>query len=257
MTTFIYQLSILFFMLRINFQELGLTKVEGKVYIALIKLGSTKTGPLVKRTELHRATVYDALKRLIEKGLATHIIKEKTKYFQATPPKHFLDIIEEEKIDLEAKEFHVKNIIKDLEKIQEQAKIKESAQIYQGKRGLKTIFEDILNYKYIYSFASKGKFGETLGAYFNQFQNKKKLKKINDKILINEEFKGSKYVKSIYGETRFLPKDYEYPTATIIYGYKVAIFVFTEYPIAFVIESKEVTDSYRTYFELLWKKSIT
>ncbi len=241
----------------INFQELGLTEIEGKVYIALIKLGSTKTGPLVKKTELHRATVYDVLKRLSEKGLATYITKEKTKYFQATQPKHFLDILEEEKINLESKEDHIKDMVKNLESIQEQAKIKESAQIYQGKRGLKTIFEDILNYNKICSFASKGKFGEVLGSYFDQFQNRKKQKKIKDRILINEELKASKYVKSIYGEVRFLPKDYDYPTATFIYGDKVAIFVFTEYPIAFVIENKEVANSYRTYFELLWEKSIS
>ena len=80
-----------------SLEEFGLTKIEAKVYLNLLRLGSTTTGPLVKKTELHRATVYDALKRLMEKGLINFIIKEKTRYFQAADPKHFLDLIQYQK----------------------------------------------------------------------------------------------------------------------------------------------------------------
>ena len=240
---------------KINLEQLGLTRIEAKVYLALLKLGSTTTGPLVKKTELHRATVYDALKRLMEKGLVTFIIKEKTKYFQAVNPEHFLDLIKEKKRELEEKEKLAKDIIKKLKQIREQAKIKESASIFQGKRGIKTVFEDILKYKEYYAFASRGKFREILGSYFDQFQRKKRQKRIKAKILIDESLKNSEYVKSIYGEIRFLPKEYNYPTATIVYDNKVAFFVFAEYPTAFLIESKEVADSFKSYFELLWKLS--
>ncbi len=242
-------------MVEVNLEQLGLTKIEAKVYLALLKLGSTTTGPLVKKTELHRATVYDVLKRLMEKGLVTFIIKEKTKYFQATNPERFLDIAEEQKQEIEKKEKEIKEIVKNLQLIQEQAKIKESASIFQGRRGIKTIFEDILNYQEYYAFASKGKFKEILGVYFDQFQKRKKQKKIKAKILIDESLKGSDYVKSIHGEVRFLPKEYNYPTATFVYDDKVAFFVFTEYPTAFLIESKEVADSYKSYFEVLWKSA--
>jgi len=115
--------------------------------------------------------------------------------------------------------------------------------------------EDMLKYKTIYSFASKGKFGEILGTYFDYFQKNKKRRKINDMILMDESFRNTDYVKSIYGEIRFLPKEYTYPTATFIYGDKVAFFVFTDYPTAFLIESKEVAESFRSYFKLLWNKA--
>ncbi len=240
-------------MVEINLQELGLTKIESKVYLTLLKIGSTTTGPLVKKTELHRATVYDVLKRLMEKGLASFIIKEKTKYFQATEPEHFSELVEKEKQELEKKEKISKEIVKKLKNIQEQAKIKESASIFQGKRGIQTIFEDLLKHKEYYVLASKGKFKEILGNYFEQFQKKKKQKKIKSGILIDESLKASDYVKSIHGEIKFLPKQYSYPTATFIYGDKVAFFVFTEYPIAFLIQSQEIASSFKQYFELLWK----
>ncbi len=155
--------------------------------------------------------------------------------------------------EIENKEKTARKIIEKLNQIKEQAKIKESASIFQGKRGIRTIFEDILNYKEYLAFASGGKFKEILGTYFDQFQIKKRQKKIKSMILIDEALKGSDYVKSIRGEIRFLPKEYNYPTATFIYENKVAFFVFTDYPTAFLIESKEVAESYRNYFALLWK----
>lgn len=236
-----------------NLESLGLTKLETKVYLELLKLGSTKAGPLVTKTELHRTTVYDILKRLMEKGLVSFIFKEKTRYFQASNPEHFLDLINEKREEINKKEKDIKKVVRDLKYIQEQSKIKESAQIMQGKRAIKTVFEDILEYKEYYSFASKGKFKEILETYFDQFQIKKRRRKIKAKILIDESLRDSDYVKSISGEIKFLPKEYSYPTATFIFGYKVAFFVFTEYPTAFLIESKELAESYKSYFALLWK----
>lgn len=244
-------------MTRDNLEQLGLTKIEATVYLALLKLGSTTTGPLVKKTELHRATVYDVLKRLMEKGLATFIVKEKTKYFRISSPEHLFDLIEEQKQELERKEQIAKTTVRELQKIQRQVKINENASIFQGKKGVKTIFEDILKYKEYYVFASESKFRDMFGNYYYLFQRKKKQRKIKAKLLIDESLKGSDYIKSIYADIRFLAKESKYPADTFIYGDKVALLIFTEYPTAFLIESKAVADSFKNYFELLWDKANT
>ena len=101
----------------LQLEKLGLTKTEAKVYLSLLKLGSTKTGLLVRKTNLHRATVYDVLKRLIEKGLVSYIIKGKIKYFQVTEPEYFLDKIKEKENKLKEKEIFVKNLVKELKDI--------------------------------------------------------------------------------------------------------------------------------------------
>jgi len=237
----------------INFSELGLTEIEGRIFVSLLKLGISKAGPIIRKTELHRATVYDGLQRLMEKGLVTFIIKEKTKYFQASKPDQLLELLKEKKKSLELQSRYAQRIVGELNRIKRQEKSRETATVYQGINGLRAVFEEILLCNNICSFASKGKFEEILKDYFYQFQNKKKSKGIKDRILINEELKNTAYTDSIYGDIRFLPKNFEYPTATEIYGSKVAIFVFSESPIAFVIESKETSDSFRSYFELLWK----
>ena len=237
----------------IALEQLGLTRIEAEVYIALLKIGSTTTGPLVKASELHRATVYDVLKRLMEKGLVNYIIKEKTKYFEATAPEHLLDIVQEQKNNIEKKEKIAKTAIEKLEKIKQLAKQKQTAHIFAGKRGVKTVFDDILKYKENWVIGSSGKFKEILGPYFFQFQNRKKQLKIHTKLIVSERVKGTDIETMVPGERRFVSKEYESPISTIIYGGKVATFILLENPMAFLIESEEAADSYRNYFSMLWK----
>ena len=40
---------------------------------------------------------------------------------------------------------------------------------------------------------------------------------------------------------------------TNIYGNKIAIIVWSEPPEAVIIENKDAAESYRSYFEVLWK----
>jgi sugar-specific transcriptional regulator TrmB len=56
-------------------QEIGLAPTEISVYTALLKTGSAKVGVLIREVSLHRSRVYEAINRLIEKGLVSYIIK--------------------------------------------------------------------------------------------------------------------------------------------------------------------------------------
>ncbi len=56
------------------------------------------------------------------------------------------------------------------------------------------------------------------------------------------------------GEVRLLPWDIQTPVQINIYQDKVALFSVTENPTAFVIENPQVVESYRQYFEQLWKQ---
>ena len=76
------------------FKQIGFTDGETKVYLALLKLGSTTAGPLTHKSRVSRSKVYEILERLMEKGLVSFIIKEKTKYFQAAEPSKIQDYLE-------------------------------------------------------------------------------------------------------------------------------------------------------------------
>jgi hypothetical protein len=54
---------------------------------------------------------------------------------------------------------------------------------------------------------------------------------------------------------KFLPKEFSgNPTVICIYGNKVVNFLYGESLFAFVIESKELADNYKSYHKYLWDK---
>ena len=97
-----------------------------------------------------------------------------------------------------------------------------------------------------------------LGPFFYKFQKIKEKKKIKAKILVSESVKNTEIMKKMVGkhkfpgEFRFLPKEFEGPTSTVIYGNKIAIIAWHDL-IAFVLESRETNRVYKKYFDALWK----
>src|SRR3989338_39950 len=84
-------------MYNLHLEQLGLTKNQSAVYLALLKLGSTTAQSIIKESGLHRSRVYDSLERLEDLGLVSFVVKDFKKYFQAANPEKLLDYIDEKK----------------------------------------------------------------------------------------------------------------------------------------------------------------
>ncbi len=223
-------------------KQAGLTENESKVYLALLDLGPSLAGQISRKTGLHRRTVYDTADMLAKKGLVGYILKNNRRLFQASDPNRILNILKE-KQDL------VEPIIKKLEEKYTKTKEKEETNFYKGKEGLKTVFEDQLNYKEILILGASHKAYEILQFYFNWYDKARKQKKIKAKIIAQDR----KIKRIPLAEIRYLPEKYSNPVAVNIYGDKTAIILWAEKPTAIVIKDKEITNGYRNYFELMWK----
>ena len=46
-------------------EDVGFTKGESKIYLALLELGESKVGPLIKSSGISRSKVYDILKEIM------------------------------------------------------------------------------------------------------------------------------------------------------------------------------------------------
>lgn len=231
--------------------KFGLTLTEEKVYLALLGSGLSAAADIIKKTQLHRTTVYDVLDRLIEKGLVSYIIQNKIKYYSAANPSKFLDIASEEKKQAEEKQKLAKEVINKLKSIKEEARVEPLAQIFIGNRGLKTIMNDIIETnKDFIEFGVEGKFEDDLKLYTEKWANQRRKKNIKAKIICTE---GSRAPIWKMNEIKFVPKEYQSPASTLIYGDKVAIFIQEEPVLIILIESKKLVQSYKNYFNLLWK----
>lgn len=233
--------------------KIGLTNNEALVYISLLTLGPSLVSSIVDKTKINRTQIYDLLDRLKEKGLISSIIKNRTQIFEAAEPKRILNYIEEKEEKLIEEKKIAKEIVLRLEKIKPKS-IQESVKVYEGKQGIKTVLEDIINSKRdIETYGSDGNFTKILDYYFKHYLKKLERSGIKMKVIFDYDEKNKPF-NWVFSDVRYLPKEYKSPTETTIYGEKVAIFVLTENPQVVLIENKQVADSYRKYFKILWQK---
>lgn len=235
--------------------EAGLTQKEADVYLALVTLGSSSASQIIQKTGFHRAVVYDLLERLIEKGLAGHAIKNRKKYFESTNPERLLDILKE-------KENRIKTILPQLNELS-QFKEHLDVKIYKGKEGIKTVFEDIIRAK-PKEWLSLGSGGETynlLPAFLDDFHKNRVKAKIKSRGLLlnnpNAVKRGQILSKMSLTKIKYLPKSFITPTVINIYNNKVTFYSVTKEKIPFIIliENNQLVNSFKEYFEWLWRLS--
>lgn len=232
--------------------ELGLTEAEAKVYMSLLGLGSTLVGPVIKKTGLHRATTYETLQRLIEKGLASFLVKGKKKYFEASAPERLLDVLKE-------KEEHFLQILPMLSTKKNATEEAQGVTVYSGLKGLRTVFDGLLeelkNKGTYFDFGVSGLFREKMPAYWDLWQKQKKKFGIKSFVIFNESLKKTnpKLLVDYIGKKKFHPETFPSFTDTIIFNDKVALIIWTATPpLAIVVKNKENADSYKNQFKILW-----
>lgn len=218
----------------------GLTGNEAKIYLELLKTGSISANALSKKLSMDRTLTYQILNNLLDKGLTTYIIKDHKKFFEPTPPESLLKSIKE-------KESHILQIIPQLNNIQKEKNETFSVNVYEGKEGLKSYFTDIIKSKDLCVFGATGKSFELLKFYIPHVIQIAEKSKIKARLISNQHFSVLKNFK-----IKIL-KGVSSTATTTIYGNKVGIHVVAEKPIVTIIESKEIADTYRKHFELLWK----
>lgn len=222
-------------------QELGLSEGEAEIYLALLKHGKSSVMGLAKLTGRHRTHIYDTIEKLKEKGLISESMIENKKFILASSPENVISYLKE-------KEEIAKKLVEDLKELQtDEKEIK--VETYKGLAGLKAVFRDILKEKQDYvGYGEGGRFQRILPGFFDQFQGQAETLKIKLKLILK---KGLKVPLRKGLEVRHL--DYISPSTTFVYADKVLIIIWEPFPTAIRIIDKQTADSYKSYFNLLWK----
>ncbi|MBL7058903.1 hypothetical protein ISS08_00410 [Candidatus Pacearchaeota archaeon] len=241
-------------------KDAGLTEGEIKVYLALLELGDTTTGPLVDKSGVARSIVYQILERLIEKGLASYIVKDKTKYYQAADPNKLLDYAQKRKEEIDN---NVKEIEKILPDLLSKKKLKDtsSAKIYFGMKGIRTAHEGTYRLKKGESFYYLGipaSQPEEQHIYWKKDHLRRIKAGIKSQVLFNRDTDPEimKNRNSFKGcDARYMPKGITTPASFLIYKDTVVISVQDPQQIAVEIRNQDIKDSFQAYFDNFWKKS--
>ena len=238
-------------------ENIGLKEKEIKVYIALLKEGSSLANQLAKKTNILRSSIYDYLDILLEKGFVSYAIKSGKKYFQAVAPQKILDDFGERK---KKEEEILKKIVPKLTQMQNTFGKKTFVEIFESKEGMKTVFSRILKEKpkELLVFGSSGVGYKLLPYFLEHWHNERIKKKIKMKIIYNAKSEAQKRIKEgpslKFSEVKFLSEEHVSITGTLIYNNKVLLTIWNkESPLAISIESEDINESYRDNFNLLWK----
>jgi len=232
-------------------REIGLSKNETKIYLALLELGPSTIGEISSKTKIHRRNVYDSVDQLKEKGFVSWTIKNNRKYFEAANPQRIADILNERKEKL-------LSILPQLINKRKNTKDSQNVRVYTGLEGRKLIFEDKLRYKSEQLVLGAHEPSERSNRYMVPLFHKKRIrKKIPLKMLFPENqieaarrFRKLKYVK-----VRIIPNKFNSPIAINIYANKVAFLLDSgkESPLSILIEDKNLSNNFKNYFFTLWK----
>lgn len=232
--------------------NLGLTEGESKVYLALTKLGSTTVGPIVKEAKVAYSNVYDILDRLLEKGLISYILKQKTRYYQSASPNNFYEYLDKKEKKLQQQRESLKEITKELEKLQK-SKPKQEAEIFLGLKGAKTAYSKLYmgdqpKEEYLFFYVYQEETGKTVDKIFADLYPM--YKKYTIKGIATEGYKKSKWIK----RTKIKMKYTKVPTPgnIDIMGDKVAITTWKGTPVVVLIHSKDIAQKFKDYFYSIW-----
>jgi len=234
-------------------EDIGLTQGEIKVYLALLELGESSAGPVKKKTRLQNSVVHLCLGNLIEKGLVSYVEKGKRRFYTATDPEHLIGFLDEKRRRLQ------EALPELLRKQKEQAKYR--VNIYEGKKGLKAIHEDILRdlkrgEEFLVLGAPK-EANEEFEPYFLDFHKRRVKNGVRLKIIYKKEVR--KYAKARekmrFTEVRYLPDKLTSPMWITVYDGKTILFVVGDIMLGIVIENDAVAANFRDYFDLVWRVS--
>ncbi len=225
-------------------KNLGFEDREIKIYFTLIVEQNLTALQISKKTEIDRTTIYDILERLMNKGIASSFIKNKTKHFKVLTPQKLLIFFREKYSSL-------KSILPTLNQISNKSKEIVKCELFQGKGGLKSLIRDFVSTNVDYkTIGIRKEYEEILGFLTEQSVLKLNKMKIKETAIIE---KGAEFIPLENGVYRYIDKKWLPPITTLIYNEVVIFFIWKKPYFAIRIENKEFAKLQSEYFDLLWK----
>ena len=239
--------------MELDLTKLGFTGGESKAYIALSELGPSTVGPIVKRSGIAYANIYDVLRRLAEKGMATYTTKGRTKIFQAAPPEELNYILKKKEEELKNQREFVKKITPHLHNLQKQYE-PENAEVFIGFSGLRTAYRKMLkesdkNEELLSTYIHDKYYSKAADQFFSELIQEYSKRKF--RVIANKSFKKSNYAKIAHHPMRYTDIPI-FAHGEVIGPY--LLLVSWQKPImATLITAKNLADNFRSYFESIWK----
>jgi len=231
-------------------EQWGLSTKEIKVYLAGLELGAVAVQDIAKKTGIERTNVYSILERLIHQGLFTETEKAGKKYFIAESPEKLILKLKERQKDIET-------VLPELKSIYNLMPNKPKVRFYEGEEGIRALYDDTLESDgAILAFTAWDKLVAAMPRFWDDYVKRRVERGIHIRA-VGPKSKEAEYYrnrgKQDLRDLRYTPEGFNFSTEVNIYNNKVAVMTFGKERIGILIESKEIANTWKVAFEIIWR----
>lgn len=229
-------------------EDIGLTRNEAHVYLAVLDAGLATLCDIKAVTKLHRSNIYDSIEGLKKKGLLAYILKDEKKYYEVPAPEELFTILRE-------KEFNLNKIMPQLLLSKQLTREKSQASVFEGLAAIQKIFMNFLTYKepiYAYGISKVADVAlKKFGVIFHQRREEEKIP-LQMIYTFHPKREGTFTKNKNLLEVRVLPQHFDGNVSTHVCNGDVVLILWSNTPFVVQIRNKQISESYKKYFEILW-----
>ncbi len=243
-------------------KEIGLGKIEVDVYLDLLKARASTATEIAKRIKYHRPNVYDAIRRLEQKGFVNERLEGERRVFEANPPSVIFSYLQQKKSEIQ-------DVLPYLESMTSKKTETETVSVSYGVTKVRESLYDIYKTEHeVIIWGSPKKVEDILGkAFIDEITKERIKKKIPAKILYSGKIQNIKSdlnhglvqnakgnLKPLLKEIRYIDEDTNSATI-IISGDKVLILVYLERVMIIEMKGEVISNWFRSQFNFVWEKA--
>ncbi|MAG23977.1 hypothetical protein CMI47_00205 [Candidatus Pacearchaeota archaeon] len=232
-------------------KTVGISQSEVSIYLDLVRSPGSSVQEISKRVNIYRSNAYEALRRLMKRGLIEETRKDGSMIFNAKSADAILEYVGVQRDEVEKVIPRIKEIEKmDLEE--------ESVSISHGMNSFREAYNDFLNMKMdMFTYNVPINVTDIMGeGFLDEYHNKRIKNGTEIQIIFKDEISRIGALnKRPKTEARYLFGEGESAVNTSICGNFVHIMIF-EKPYTFIkIRSKRVAQAYYNIFKANWERA--
>jgi sugar-specific transcriptional regulator TrmB len=244
-------------------EQLDLSDMEAKLYLALLDSGPISVRDLAEITEIKRTTAYFHIDLLVEKGLVIRVVNGAKKQVSPVSPQDALQFLVEKKLEsAKVAQQKLPAILTAMTTSLSQFKNVGEAEIqyYVGLNNIRKIYAEALDSGELRSYVRLEE-GESIlsdnSSFFNEAFKRNKDLKVRE-IFYNTPATKEPSLKDVSEKNnysyKFMPKELNFTSGdTLIYNGKVAIINYKGKASSVVLHSDDYYGNSKELFDFIWK----
>jgi len=237
-------------------EKLGLSRNEAKTYRTLLKIGKANSAELARESGIHRINVYDVLNSLIAKGLVSYVSESGRRIFKAESPAKLEQFLDEKMAMLQQ---HLPEMLTQFNSKREKYEVT----LLRGIEGKKSQFEEIIRtarntitrvfIPHGFMVHERAPYNTKLRGWYEKLAKQNVEAKILSLDTVEARKRGRLFKGIPNNHIRFSKEVKFSPVSWNVCNELVFLTFQTDPYLIIRIKSREIANSFKNSFEIMWK----